>query len=71
MSKLSVMTERVGAREAAVILGVTRRTVNRWAELGILPEAEKLDGKTGVRLFHRSTVELLANQRLAAKNKAA
>jgi excisionase family DNA binding protein len=57
------------ATQAAVILGCSRWTINRWAAEGKLKEAQKLPGYCGARLFRRSDVErLLAAQ---SKKKAA
>lgn len=48
--------------EATELLGVGRSTLTRWVQSGRLPEARKLPGKTGVRLFHRSDIERLRDE---------
>lgn len=65
--------ELVPTAEAAVIFGVSVKTVNRWASDGVLPCAVKLPGRTGAKLFRRTDVERLAIKReraLAPKRKA-
>ncbi|TNC19081.1 helix-turn-helix domain-containing protein [Amycolatopsis alkalitolerans] len=53
----------LSTKEAAAALGVSIRTLNRWVELGKLPVAGKLPGRTGCRLFEPGVVELLRRQR--------
>ena len=48
------------AAQVAERLGVTVRTVTRWADSGRLPTAMKLPGATGPRLFHATDVDALA-----------
>lgn len=48
--------------EATEILGVGRSTLTRWVQSGRLPEAVKIPGTTGARLFRRSDVERLAEE---------
>lgn len=45
--------------QAADRLGVTVRTVSRWADSGRLPEAMKLAGLRGPRLFRVTDVDRL------------
>lgn len=52
--------EVVGGTEAAVILGVTERTVQRWAEAGVLQVAYRTTG--GHRRFRRRYLEAYADQ---------
>lgn len=54
----------VGTAEAAIILGVSQRTVARYVEQGILKPTRILPGGRGYIMLNRSKVE-----RLAAKNK--
>jgi excisionase family DNA binding protein len=52
--------ELLTAAQAADRLGVSVRTVARWAEEGRLPEAMKLAGVRGPRLFRAEDVDALA-----------
>jgi excisionase family DNA binding protein len=45
--------------EAADRLGVSVRTVTRWAESGRLPVAHRMPGVTGAMLFEESAVDSL------------
>lgn len=54
------MEDLIGTVEAAEVLGVERSVLTRWVQTGRLPEAIKLPGATGARLFRRSDVEALA-----------
>lgn len=47
----------IGSTEAAAVLGVTRSTVNRWAQIGLLKPIAKLNGVTGARIFKRADIE--------------
>lgn len=55
----------IATREASVLLGVTTRTVARWAEDGILPPAAQAPGPRGAYLFDVEQVEALATERTA------
>lgn len=49
------------AEDAATRLGVTRRTITRWAETGKLPTAFQVPtGATGARFFAPEDVDALA-----------
>jgi DNA-binding transcriptional MerR regulator len=50
-------------KQVADRFGVAPKTVHRWVERGLLPEAGKLDGLRGARLFFRSDVDALAVER--------
>ena len=45
--------------QAGLILGKSSRTVQRLAETGVLPAAQKLPGPNGAYLFRREDVERL------------
>jgi len=53
--------------EAAVLLRLTPRSVARMVERGDLPFVRKLPGLTGLYLFDRAMVELIARQRAARR----
>jgi excisionase family DNA binding protein len=59
----------IGSKEAAVILGVDRNTLNRWAAKGDIPIAYKVEGETGSRLFNRSDIERIAKERAEARTR--
>jgi predicted DNA-binding transcriptional regulator AlpA len=48
--------------QAGLLLGKSARTVQRMAEAGALPVAQKLPGPNGAFLFRRSEIEALAVQ---------
>lgn len=48
--------------QAALILGKSARTVQRMADAGEIPVAQKLPGPNGAYLYHRSDVEKLARE---------
>ena len=50
------------AAQAAIRLGVDRRTVTKWADEGKLPTAMRLPGATGARLFAAHAVDALATE---------
>ena len=52
----------ISSIEAAELLRVGRSTLTRWVQSGRLPEAMKLPGETGARLFRRSDVETLRSE---------
>ena len=52
----------VTADEVAKRFGVARSTVTRWAQSGRLPEAIRLPGPRGPRLFYEADVEQLESQ---------
>ncbi|MCA9857809.1 MAG: helix-turn-helix domain-containing protein [Dehalococcoidia bacterium] len=49
----------------AAQLKVSERTVNRWANEGILPIAFQAPGATGARFFRAEDVRRLADDRIA------
>jgi excisionase family DNA binding protein len=55
---------RMTAAEAAERLGVTTRTIGRWARDGRLPPARKFLGLRGPYLFERAEVERVAAELL-------
>lgn len=55
-------------KEAATALGVSVRTINRWVEVGKLPVASKLPGRTGPRLFEPGVIELVRRQMSEHRN---
>jgi DNA-binding transcriptional MerR regulator len=57
-------------KAVAELLGCTVATVNRWATEGRLTPAVEMPGKTGARLYLRTTVEDFRN-RAAETTKAA
>lgn len=54
------MAKLIGTTEAAQICGVERSTFFRWVQLGRVPVAQRLPGRTGALLFDRAEVEKLA-----------
>ena len=58
-------TDFLTTADAAALLQVSVATVNRWAASGRLPEAMRLPGEKGARLYHRADVERLARNRAA------
>lgn len=52
--------------QAGLILGKSARTVQRMADAGDLPPAQKLPGPNGAYLFRRSDVEAMALQHTTA-----
>lgn len=52
-------TELLTSPQAGAILGKSARTVQRMADAGDLPYAQKLPGPNGAYLFRRSEVEAL------------
>ena len=61
----------ISTRDAAQILGVTKRQVQRFARAGILTPAFRLDGKTGALLFDALEVAELDAQRQTARRQRA
>ena len=57
---MTTTDELVTPQQAAVVLGVTSRTVVRWAEAGTLPTATRTAG--GHRRFRRADVDQLARE---------
>lgn len=51
---------QVTSSEAATLLGVSQRTVIRWADDGKLPVDNRVPGRNGARLFKREDVDALA-----------
>lgn len=60
---MSQIPDLLSTRGAARVLGVTTRTVHRFAESDTLRPAFRLDGLRGAFLFHESDVRNLAAQR--------
>ena len=56
---MTTQDELLTAAQVAERLGVTVRTVARWADSGRLPEAIKLSGLRGPRMFRAEDVEQL------------
>lgn len=52
-------SDLVSTAEAADLLGMRVRTVQRRAKEGRLPVAQKLPGTTGAYLFNKQVIELL------------
>jgi predicted DNA-binding transcriptional regulator AlpA len=68
--KLFIMTETrelqtdelIRASEAARLIHVTTRTLDRWSDSGLLPEPVRL-GMAGLKHYYRSDIDrLLKNQ---------
>lgn len=49
--------ELLTSPEAGAILGKSARTVQRMADAGVLPVAQKLPGPNGAYLFRRSDID--------------
>jgi hypothetical protein len=64
------MENLITSSEVAKLLGKSVSAVNRDAQLGYLPVAYKVPGKTGSYLFDRAAVEAKAAQRRADKASA-
>lgn len=60
------MTDLITSAEAAQILGKGVSAVNRDAQLGYIPIAKKLPGKTGAYLFEREAIEAKAQAKATA-----
>lgn len=60
---MAEIPDLLSTRGAARVLGVTTRTVHRFAESDRLRPAYRLDGLRGAFLFHESDVIALAEQR--------
>lgn len=56
-------TDLIPAVEAAAILGRSVVTLHRWVKEGRIAEHVKAPGLRGARLFRRSDVEALRDQR--------
>lgn len=54
-----VLMELMTSPEVGHLLGKSARTVQRMADSGLLPVAQKLPGPNGAYLFARSDVEAL------------
>lgn len=62
----AMRTDLLSAEEAAERLGVTRRTITRWAANGRLPVAFQVPtGETGARFFAPEDVDALSEQATA------
>lgn len=60
-----LVTDLLGAQEAATAIGIERSTVTRWIEKGWLVPAQRLGGPNGALVFTRAEIE-----RAAAWHKA-
>lgn len=58
--------ELLTSAQASLLLAKSGRTVQRMAEAGALPIAQKLPGPNGAYLFRRSDVEAAAASRVQA-----
>lgn len=56
--------------QAGLILGKSARTVQRMAEAGSLPVAQKLPGPNGAFLFRREDIEALAEDPAVVEQSA-
>jgi excisionase family DNA binding protein len=56
-----VNDDLITAAEAAARLGVPKRTLLRWAKVGLVP-AVKLPGRTGAYLFDPADINQLTNR---------
>jgi predicted DNA-binding transcriptional regulator AlpA len=56
---VSHMDDLLTSTEAGQIIGKSARTVQRMAESGELPVAQKLPGPNGAYLFRRTEIEAL------------
>lgn len=61
-----VPTDLVTSPQAAQILGVSARTVQRLADAGTLPVAQKLPGPNGAYLYKRADVLAHAAEKATA-----
>lgn len=59
-------TDLVTSPQAAAILGVSARTIQRMAVEGFLPVAQQLPGPNGAYLYERSAVLAVAALRAQA-----
>lgn len=59
---MATKTPPIGSAEAAAELGVSRSTVNRWADLGKLVPVFKGEGTRGARFFNRSDIDRLKRE---------
>ena len=55
----------ITAHEAAIAVGVSPRTIRRWADTGRLRAAHKLPGPTGAYLFDARAVKAAAKKEAA------
>ncbi len=61
-------SDLIGTKEAAKILGVSTRTVKRYAlSADELVPIAKMDGDLGAYVFHRAQVEAFAARRINAR----
>lgn len=58
--------ELLTSPQAGLILGKSARTIQRMADDGKLPVAQKLNGPNGAFLFRRSDIEALAPEAIEA-----
>ena len=56
--------------QAGALLGKSARTVQRMAENGDLPVAQKLDGPNGAYLFRRADIEAACDTQPLARTAA-
>ena len=70
--RMSSTDALLSTREAAQLLGVTVRQVQRFAADGTLPPVYRLDGKTGALLFDALDVAALdASREMRRQRRAA
>jgi excisionase family DNA binding protein len=60
----------LSTRQAAAVLGVTVRTIQRFADAGELAAAYRFDGRRGAYLFHEADVRDLAKRRERVRTAA-
>lgn len=58
----------IGAVEAARIIGVNPRTIQRWATSGQLPPLGKVEGQRGSFVFEAGVVRRKAEERQAKRH---
>ena len=56
------MSHLLTSTQAGAILGRSARTMQRQADAGLVPVAQKLPGPNGAYLFDRAVIEALAAQ---------
>lgn len=63
--------ELLTSPQAGLVLGKSARTVQRMADAGVIPVAQKLPGPNGAYLYRESDVRAYAETEAAAKAGAA
>lgn len=56
MLRRMAATGLLTTKEVAALARVSVRTINRWAEAGVIPPVHKIPGRTGAYLFDAHTV---------------